>query len=298
MAKSTKRKGGLGRGLGSILSDADKGEKPVEIGKIPIDQIREVNPFQPRTQANSGFDQETLEDLAESIKSHGIIQPITVRKLGENQYQLIAGERRLRASKLANLFEIPAYIRTANDAQMLEMALIENVKREDLNPMEIALSYQRLVSELKLKQEELGTKVDKKRSTVANYLRLLKLPEEIQVGLRDRKISMGHARALISIGDPLQKIDLYREIINKSLSVRQTEILSRQLKEKTPKEEKTTKKAPSINDIHLKAVADSLEKKLGNKVRVNQKDSGNGEISIPFSTTEDLNRILEILDIF
>jgi len=299
MAKTSKRKGGLGRGLDAILPStieqketAAPASSPPEFEKIPIRYIKEINPYQPRTQ----FDGDELEDLAESIEKHGIIQPITVRKLAEKEYQLIAGERRLRASKMAGLKEIPAYIRTANDTQMLEMALIENIKRTDLNPIEIALSYQRLITELNLKQEELGTKVDKKRSTVTNYLRLLKLPDEIQAGLRDGRISMGHARALISVGDTLKQVGLYREVVEKGYSVRQTEELCKALKTPPPSKEKSEKKQ-NLNELHLQEVARKLEEKLGNKVRLTQKEKGNGEISIPFANTHDLNRILEILEI-
>lgn len=298
MAKYTKKKGHLGRGLDAILpsnleANAPQISQGAEIGRIPIRLIKEINPYQPRTE----FDQEALEDLADSVKRHGIIQPITVRKLGEQEYQLIAGERRLRASKLAGLQEIPAFVRTADDAQMLEMALIENVKREDLNPIEIALSYQRLVSELNLKQEELGTRVDKKRSTITNYLRLLKLPDDIQVGLRQGEISMGHARALISVDDPIKQLELYHLVIDKGLSVRQTEKFCRQWKEAAKASQKPKPAPQTVNDLHLKKVREKLEEKLGNKIRINQKSDGNGEISIPFSSNQDLNRILEIMEI-
>jgi ParB family chromosome partitioning protein len=191
---------------------------------VKISQVQ-VNPFQPRTD----FDSEALHELAESIKLQGLIQPITVRQSGQNSYQLISGERRLRAAKLAGLIEIPAYVRTANDQQMLEMALIENIQRENLNAIEVALSFQRMIDECNLKQEQLGERVSKNRSTVTNYLRLLKLPPVIQVSIRDKEISMGHARALVSVEDVDKQLYLFQEIVNHGLSVRKVEELVRQL---------------------------------------------------------------------
>src|SRR5918993_1680938 len=226
-----KKKGGLGRGLNALIEGSyDKKVDPQilhevnTIAEIRLSQI-ETNPFQPRTH----FDQTALEELAESIKVQGIIQPITVRQLDANTFQLISGERRFQASKLAGLETIPAYIRKADDQQMLEMALIENIQREQLNAIEIALSYQRLLSECNLKQEELGDRVGKKRTTVTNYLRLLKLPPDIQIGLRDNQISMGHARALINIDNVDLQLQVFNRIIAEELSVRKVEEIVRQI---------------------------------------------------------------------
>ncbi len=236
MAAKKSRKA-LGRGLGALLQDSETSNKKEQneelvpasgdkasINEIPVEQI-EVNPFQPRTH----FDKEALEELAESIRIQGIIQPITVRKLSDDSYQLISGERRTQASKLAGLKAIPAYIRTADDQQMLEMALIENIQRENLNAIEIALSYQRLLTECDLKQEQLGDRVGKNRTTVNNYLRLLKLPPDIQLGLKEKKISMGHARAIINIDDIDKQLSVYKKTVADDLSVRKVEALVRDL---------------------------------------------------------------------
>lgn len=299
MAKKNTKRNALGRGLSALLNDSEdqqqlgtevvpKTSVTGSIAEVSLDSI-ETNPYQPRTH----FDLVALEELAESIKVQGIIQPITVRKMGADQYQLISGERRLQASRMAGLERIPAYVRTANDEQMLEMALIENIQRQDLNPIEIALGYQRLVEELKLKLEALGEKVGKKRATVNNYLRLLKLPPEIQIGLRDRKISMGHARALISVEDRETQILLYRRVLEEELSVRRVEELVRGLGNKKPKGEK--KKAEK--DIHLVRLERNLGEKLGSKVLIRQGGDGKGELKLQFESTEDLNRILDILNL-
>ncbi len=298
--KKAKRKNALGRGLGALL--ANESEAPQRrrvsgagaavtgnIGEISLDQI-EVNPFQPRTD----FNEEALQELSESIKIQGIIQPITVRKLGTGKYQLISGERRFQASKLAGLEKVPAYIREADDQQMLEMALIENIQRENLNSIEIALSYQRLMNECKLKQEELGDRVGKNRTTVNNYLRLLKLPPDIQIALRDGKLSMGHARAIINIENVDLQLDVFKKILAEDLSVRKVEALVRSL---TNKEEKTAPKKPEKEfSPELKKLQESLSSYFGTKVIVHQKSKDNGDITIPYFSTEDLNRILEILD--
>ncbi|MFN7301134.1 MAG: ParB/RepB/Spo0J family partition protein, partial [Bacteroidota bacterium] len=224
MSATPKKKGGLGRGLSALLENADtditsKEVRPAGgISQIPISQI-EANPFQPRTE----FEAVALEELASSIRVHGVIQPITVRKLGYDKYQLISGERRTRASILAGLERIPAFIRVANDQDMLEMALIENIQRADLNAIEVALSYKRLLEECSLKQDDLAGRVGKDRTTVNNYLRLLRLPDEIQIGIREGKVSMGHARAMINMDDMAEQLDLYRRIIEENLSVRTTE---------------------------------------------------------------------------
>lgn len=289
MAKGKRQ--ALGRGLGSILpTDPQTTGKP-QIFEISVRQI-ERNPYQPR----QDFKSEPLDELAASIKVHGIIQPLTVRKLSDRKYQLISGERRLRAAQLAKLTEVPAYIRTADDEQMLEMALIENIQREDLNPVEIALTYQRMIDELGLKQEELGDKVGKKRATVTNYLSLLKLPEKIILGLREGELSTGHAKAIKNINDPVQQHQLFQDIIDRGLSVRQAEEMARKLKQaKTakPKEEP----APHPNDIHLKQVSRQLEEKFSTRVRLVQKQDGQGELALSFNNTEDLNRLLELFDL-
>ena len=289
------KKSGLGRGLGALLDASGEGEslvierrKPASgIGNISLNKI-EVNPFQPR----EDFNQEALDELADSIKIHGIIQPITVRQLSQNEYQLISGERRLQASKKAGLKEIPAYIRTADDQQMLEMALIENIQRENLNAMEVALSYQRLLTECDLKQEELGDRVGKKRSTVTNYLRLLKLPGEVQAGLRDAKISMGHARTLVTIEDIDQQLAIFDQIVQHDLSVRKVEELVRNLgKEKSsiPSKKSTD---PEIMRLQVK-----LSSHFGTKIQVSADAQNKGQIKIPFTSTDELNRILDILDV-
>ena len=219
------RKNALGRGLNALLKDSAYFTEQGAINPlraIPISQV-EVNPLQPR----KDFNPATLQELSESIKVHGVIQPLTVRQFGSNKYQLIAGERRLQAAKRAGLQQVPAYIRTANDQQMLEMALVENIQRENLNPIEIALSYQRLLTECSIKQETLGSRVGKNRATVNNYLRLLKLPPDIQIALRDQKISMGHARALINVKTTAAQLGILQEIIQQDLSVRKVEELAR-----------------------------------------------------------------------
>ena len=225
----------------------------------------------------------------------GLIQPITVRQVSKNQYQLISGERRLRASMLSGITEIPAYVRTANDQQMLEMALIENIQRENLNAIEVALSFQRMIEECNLKQEELGDRVSKNRSTVTNYLRLLKLPPVIQVGIRDGKISMGHARALINVGDIEKQLYVYQEIIDKDLSVRMAEILVRNIQEQT--KPKKGKGAGKQLDFQYQKIEDDLASRFSTRVRLNLKNSrGKGAIEIPFESEDDLSRILELLD--
>lgn len=293
------KKKALGRGLSALLSDSE-GEKsevemvvpslstPSNLNEIPVEEI-ETNPFQPRQY----FDKEALNELSESIKVHGIIQPITVRKLASNQYQLISGERRFQASKLAGLKTLPAYIRTANDQQMLEMALIENIQRENLNPIEISLSYQRLISECNLKQEELGERVGKNRTTVTNYLRLLKLPPDIQIALRDNKISMGHARAIINVENPESQLFIFKKIIADDLSVRAVESLAREVAEGAKKhvEEKPASAPKEIHQLQSK-----LSSHFGTKVTV-KSDGKKGDIRIPFLSVEDLNRILDILKV-
>lgn len=291
----------MGRGLNALLEGnntyQDRTPSPAvaaanNMDEIPVSAI-ETNPYQPRTH----FDQEALKELSESIKVQGIIQPITVRQLSEGAYQLISGERRLQASKLAGLEKVPAYVRKANDQQMLEMALIENIQRENLNAIEIALSYQRLLSEIGLKQEELGERVGKNRSTVTNYLRLLKLPPDIQIALRDNQISMGHARALISIDGVDKQLAVFRKILEEHLSVRKVEELVRSLTAGNKKEEKDDKPAGRTQpDPDMMRVQNRLSTHFGTKIQIKAADDGKGEIKIPFMSTDDLNRILELLN--
>jgi ParB family chromosome partitioning protein len=284
------KKNALGRGLGALLEDSPakgKGQEILPEGQkagifeISLTEIQ-VNPFQPRVH----FDKEALKDLSESIKVQGIIQPITVRKLAPNEYQLISGERRFQASKLAGLNRIPAYVRTANDQQMLEMALIENIQRENLNALEIAQSYQRLLVECNLKQEELGDRVGKNRTTVNNYLRLLKLPPSIQAAIRDNKLSMGHARALINIEDVDKQLALFKKIVTEELSVRQVEALVKAINDGKPEKQSASSK-----------IQQRLASHFGTKVVLKADQKNKGEIKIPFSSASDLNRILEILEI-
>jgi ParB family transcriptional regulator, chromosome partitioning protein len=286
---------GLGRGLGALLQDSDGRQakpSPYEsistMTEIGIEQI-ETNPFQPRTR----FDEEALSELADSIRVQGIIQPITVRQLGKDRYQLISGERRLQASKLIGMLHIPAYVRTANDQQMLEMALIENIQRENLNSIEIALSYQRLITECSLKQEELGERVGKNRTTVNNYIRLLKLPPVIQASLRDTRISMGHARAIINIENPDTQIKLFNKIIEEDWSVRKVEEAVRNLsvvEDPNVPARKTTLPKQEMRSLQFK-----LSSMFGSKVIIKADEKHQGEIKIPFASQEDLDRILNVL---
>ncbi|MEQ8471820.1 MAG: ParB/RepB/Spo0J family partition protein [Marinoscillum sp.] len=290
-----KKKSGLGRGLGALLEDSEEKEQISgsgatirgAISEIPITQI-EVNPFQPRTD----FNEEALEELAESIRVQGIIQPITVRALSDTEFQLISGERRLQASKRAGLEMIPAYIRTADDQQMLEMALIENIQRENLNSIEIALSYQRLLSECDLKQEQLGERVGKNRTTVNNYLRLLKLPPDIQIALRDGKLSMGHARAIVNIENVDLQLDIFKKIVREELSVRKVEQLVRDLGKKKEAPEQTEQINPEITNLQKK-----LTSHFGTSIKIKADKNNKGEIKIPFVSAEELDRILELLNI-
>lgn len=294
------RKNALGRGLGALLEDSPAKSKTQdilpEVAKTGIFEISleeiQVNPFQPRTH----FDKDALQELAESIKVQGIIQPITVRKLAPNEYQLISGERRFQASKIAGLTQVPAYVRTANDQQMLEMALIENIQRENLNALEIAHSYQRLLAECDLKQEELGDRVGKNRTTVNNYLRLLKLPPTIQAAIRDQQISMGHARALINIEDVDKQLAIFKKAVEEELSVRKVEALVKALNEGKPAKEEKPGLDP-VKKYEMNKIQQRLASHFGTKVGIKANTKNRGEIKIPFNSTSDLNRILEILDI-
>lgn len=295
MSLQNKRRG-LGRGLDAILQSPETDITSTDISgnyvagavaELNIDFI-EANPFQPRTD----FDENALNELAESIKVQGVIQPVTVRKMGRDKYQLISGERRLRASKLAGLKTIPVYIRVANDEQMLEMALIENTHREGLNAIEVALSYQRLIEECNITQEELSEKVGKDRSTVTNFLRLLKLPPEVQVALRDGFISMGQARAIINIEDKTKQLIILKEIIDKDLSVRQVEELVRSLNTKNVK----TKKQKNVLPEAFIYKVDSLSKALDAKIKVDRNSKGKGSLTISFKNDEDFERLISIIN--
>jgi len=296
--KSNKRRNALGRGLGALLEDSDSGRKEEavreisSINEIPLSKI-DVNPFQPRTD----FDREALEELAESIRVQGIIQPITVRRMGDEHYQIISGERRVQASRIAGLGEIPAYVRSANDQQMLEMALIENIQRENLNAIEIALSYQRLISECDLRQEQLGERVGKNRSTVNNYLRLLKLPPDIQAALRDNRISMGHARAIINIENVDQQLHIFEKTVREDLSVRKVEALVRELSLPSRKKEKPSSSEENAQlAFQIRQLQSKLSSHFGTKVQIKSNGKEKGEIKIPYMSSDDLNRILELLE--
>ena len=298
---SNEKRNALGKGLSALLNDSvnvnpDKNSAVSapevnslgSVNEIKIAEIQ-VNPFQPRTE----FDEQALNELADSIKLQGLIQPITVRRVNAHSYQLISGERRLRASKIAGLTQIPAYVRTANDQQMLEMALIENIQRENLNAIEVALSFQRMIDECSLKQEELSERVSKNRSTVTNYLRLLKLPPGIQASIRDGRISMGHARALISVDDPAKQLFIHQHIIKDGLSVRKVEELVREVQRAPVKKEG---KQPEPMSYALQKIEDELASKFSTRVKLKVSGQGKGMIEIPFLSEDDLGRILEMLD--
>jgi ParB family chromosome partitioning protein len=298
--KSAKKRSALGRGLGALLDDSVLESKPKLvsdavkqplINELPIKYIKS-NPFQPRID----FDEEALNELADSIVTQGIIQPITVRRISDQEYQLISGERRLIASRKARLKSIPAYVREANDQQMLEMALIENIQRENLNAIEIATSYQKLLTECNLKQEELGNRVGKKRATVTNYLRLLKLPPDIQEAIRDEKISMGHARALINIENIDIQLSVFHKLLKEDLSVRKTEDLVRKIGKENFLSGGSKKKLKELSS-ELKNLRTVLSSHFGTKVEIHQRSEQKGDIKIPYMSVEDLNRILEILEI-
>ncbi|HCE85169.1 MAG: ParB/RepB/Spo0J family partition protein [Bacteroidetes bacterium] len=287
----------MGKGIRALLSDIGETPNTSSVGSlsgrskgigevlnIPILEIK-VNPFQPRVE----FDDEKLEELAESIRIHGVVQPLTVRREPSGKIELIAGERRLRASKLAGLLEVPCYVRNANDQESLEIALIENIQREDLNALEVGRSYERLIEECSLTHEELSQRIGKKRATISNYLRLLKLPPDVQNALSDQRISMGHARALAGLEDVLLQLDLLHEILSDNLSVREVERRIASLAKRKPKA-KNKKKSPSF-----KAMEEKLSSQWSTRVRLNQKANGSGEMSVYFHNEEDLQRILDLL---
>lgn len=290
------KRSALGRGLGALIDDADtqKQSPTTSINEVPVDQI-EANPFQPRTK----FDETALQELAASIREIGIIQPITLRKVAEGKYQIIAGERRFRASKLAGKTTVPAYIREAGDDGMLEMALVENIQREDLDAIEVALSYQRLIDECSLTQETLSERVGKKRSTVSNYLRLLRLPELIQKGIMDKTISMGHARALINIPNTEDQLSIYELILDEDLSVRKVEEIVRNLGQQPVPATTAEAGEEAKKDKHPEEYGElksHLCKFFDTKVDFALNNKGKGKIVIPFKSTKDLERIMGILD--
>lgn len=287
------KKYALGRGLGALIEGVEKEvlEKKVEANlQIAIESI-DANPFQPRTR----FDEQALEELASSIKQLGIVQPLTVREAANGRFQLIAGERRLRAAKIAGLTHVPAFIRTADDQAMLELALVENIQREDLDAVEVAISYQRLIEECKLTQEQLSDRVGKQRSTVANYLRLLKLPAEIQLGIKNKQVTMGHARTLVNIDDPKKQIKVYYKIIDDDLSVRNTEELVRSLQTETLKDPSKGEKKKKLNE-DFSQLSNHLEKLFSSKVNFRINEKGKGKIVIQFDTPEEMERILGVFD--
>ncbi len=283
------KRNALGRGLGALIDDAEKMQQSASISEVELSKI-EANPFQPR----SNFDKEALAELSASIKEIGLIQPITLRKVTGDKYQIIAGERRFRASQLAGLTQIPAYVRKAKDDGMLEMALVENIQREDLDAIEISLSYQRLMDELNYTQEELSSRVGKKRSTIANYLRLLKLPAIIQKGLIEKQISMGHARAIINIEDPDTQIMIFTQTIQHGFSVRKVEEIVRDLNSGETKE--PTKKANHKFPKEYQPVKTQLDKIFNTHIDFSMNDKGKGKISIPFKSEKDLERIVKIIE--
>ncbi len=287
------QKNALGRGLGALIDGVGKEvlEKKVEANlNISVDSI-DANPFQPRT----NFDQQSLDELAASVKKLGIVQPLTVRETENGRYQLIAGERRLRAAKLAGLTHVPAYIRTADDQAMLELALVENIQREDLDSVEVAISFQRLIEECRLTQEQLSDRVGKQRSTIANYLRLLKLPAEIQLGIKNKQLSMGHARTLINIDDPKKQINVYYKIIDNDLSVRQAEELVRQLQHEKIKDPEKIERKRKLNE-EFAQLSEHLNRIFAAKVSFRINELGKGKIVIPFENPEEMERILGVFD--
>lgn len=294
MSNNSKKQPALGRGLGALLTNVDTditsltGATLGSISLLPIHSI-ETNPFNPREH----FQKEALEELAVSIATHGIIQPLTVRKLGRDKYQLISGERRFRAAQLAGLIEVPAYIRIANDQAMLEMALVENIQREDLNAIEIGLSYQRLIEECSLTQEQLGEKISKSRSNVTNHLRLLKLPANIQAGVRDGFVSMGHARALVAVSDEHEQIALFHQVMEENLSVRDLEkLLKNQRREITSPTQQKQIKLSSIQMVFI----EELEKRLASAVTIQKNNKGQGKLIVTFKSDDDFKRIVSLLN--
>lgn len=287
---ATQKRSALGRGLDALITMDDISTSGTSsINEIELSQIT-PNPDQPRRE----FDREALEELAASIRELGIIQPISLRQTGTNSYQIIAGERRYRAALLAGLASVPAYVRTAEDETLMEMALIENIQREDLNSIEIALTFQKLIEQYALTQERLSERIGKKRTTVANYLRLLKLPAEIQIGLRDKRIDMGHARALLSINDPAEQLSLYEAILTENLSVRKVEELAKAIAEGGTVKKKAKKKMAMNREYDI--LKTHLSDFFRTKVQFSCDEKGKGKISIPFKNEEELERLMALFD--
>lgn len=288
----TKYKSALGRGLDSLISMDDiQTNGSSAINEIEISQIS-PNPEQPRTT----FSEEALEELASSIRELGIIQPLTLRSVGDNAYQIISGERRYRAAKMAGLHTVPAYIRTANDSELTEMALIENIQREDLNAIEIALTFKKLIEQYHLTQERLSERIGKKRATIANFLRLIRLPAEVQLGLRDKIVDMGHARALLSLDKPSLQLKLYNEIIKKGLSVRQVEALVKQWQEAEEKGDNPTVAPKSLKNSDYDMLKKHLSQAFKTKVQFSCSPSGKGKITFPFDNEAELEKLICIFD--
>jgi ParB family chromosome partitioning protein len=285
------KRNALGRGLGALIDDSNviRDQNPVS-NEILVSEI-EANPFQPRVH----FDEEALNELAASIREVGIIQPITLRKIGDKRYQIIAGERRFRASKLAGLTKVPAFVREAGDEAMLELALVENIQREDLDAIEVALSYQRLMEECKLTQESLSDRVGKKRSTISNYLRLLRLPAVIQKAIREQEITMGHARALININDSETQVMVYRQVVKYDFSVRKTEDIVRKLSINEEEPGRESKKDTTMTD-QFEDLKKHLGKYFNSNIGLKINDQYKGKIEIPFKDSKDLERIIGIFD--
>lgn len=295
------KKNVLGRGLGALIADA--AEEPM-MREVVVSAIQELNladirpnPFQPRTE----FDEEALNELAASIKSIGIVQPITVRAVEDGKYEIVAGERRFRASRIAGLTTIPAYIRKTEDESLLELALIENIQREDLNAIEVAISYQRLIDECKLTQDGLSERVGKKRATIANYLRLLRLPAQIQLAVRDKKISMGHARAILGVDDPDTQLMIFEQILKYDFSVRKVEEIVRELVNPKMEElllpEETEEKPKKTNEIgDYIELQQHLSRRFNTKVELKRNENGKGKIVIGFKSDAELEKIIEMLD--
>jgi len=286
------KRSALGKGLDSLISMDDiQTEGSSAINEIAINQIS-PNPDQPR----QNFDEEALEELATSIRELGIIQPLTLRSMGDNTYQIISGERRYRAAQLAGLETVPAYIRTANDSEVTEMALIENIQREDLNAIEIALTFRKLIDQYNLTQERLSERIGKKRATIANFLRLLKLPAEVQLGLHDHTLDMGHARALLSLSDPKLQLKLYNETIKKGLSVRQVEQRAKQMQQANNNEHTSQEDGNPLKANDYAILQQHLASAFGVPVKFTCDKSGKGKITFPFTTEEQLERIISIFD--
>lgn len=286
------KKQALGRGLNALINmDDNETDGSSFISEVEISKIK-PNPNQPRRE----FDDETMEELAASIKKIGVIQPVTLRELDDGMYQIIAGERRYRASKMLDLKAIPAYVKTVDDENVMEMALIENIQREDLNAIEIALTYQKLMDTQSLTQQELSKRVGKKRATIANYIRLLRLPAELQIGIKDKKIDMGHARALLGITDPELQLKIYNKIVSEGLSVRKVEALVKKEVENLSKKDKPKKRTQQRSE-EFNMLQDHLSRFFDTPVEFKYSKSGKGKITIPFNSNEDLERIIGIFDV-